>query len=352
MRSTFPLATLLAAGALAAQPAVSPTFLANTEGNAANIYPFIGACRYQQVHGDLRGQGFAIRGLEFRRDGVQPGAWAERRLDCELRLSAGSYPDFGPSFDRNHGANPQRVRARAWLDLPRLTAPPVTPPAPWTVAVPFDAPFAYGGSDDLVWELQVHANTATSLNYVCDAHAAGAETDVGTATARNSGTGCTAGGQTQRMQAGALVRTFRAADRITASLWVEHGPRSQPSAMFLGTWPVDIAFPGLCASFRVGGTVVQISGTTDADGVQFARASLPFDVRLVDATVLHQVLAVDPGRTGPLKISASDLATWTIPARPAGGAAPVARLWFNGTATAPMGAVDTTNTSLVTGFTR
>ncbi len=346
------LATLFVMGQLPAQPRVSPAFLANTEGNAANTYPWNFAGRYQQVHGDLRGQALAIRGLEFRRDGVQPGTMAERRLDCEIWLSEGRYVEFAPAFAANHRSGMQRTQPRRLVDLPRLPAP-ITPPAPWLVAFPFDAPFAYSGVEDLVWELRVHANTVTSVTYHTDAYSGAAVTDVNTSKATSVGTGCTASGNTQRMQADACVRTFQAADRITASLWCAHAPRSQASAMFLGSQPVDLQIPGLCTAFRVGGSTVVIPGTTDAEGLHFVQASVPFDAALVHASLIHQVVTVDPGRLGPLQLSASDLAVWAIPAKPApGGAVPVARIWVNGPASWPIGTIDATNFALVTGFAR
>jgi hypothetical protein len=332
---------------------VSPAALAASEGNAANIYPFQMLGRYQQVHADLRGAPLRVIGLEFRRDGLLPGSDAERRLDCEIWMSEGSYERFSPVLDRNHETGRQVVLARRQVDLPRLTRP-TTPPAPFTVALPFDVPFAYGGVADLVWELRIHANTGTSVPYQCDAwRADAATTDVDGSDWTRRGTGCTVAGNVQPMTAGASVRTFLAANQISITLWALNAPRSQPSFLWLGVQETDLPIPGLCASFRVGGNPILLTGATDADGTCSWQTTLPFDASLVNGTAMHQVLTLDPRRVGPLPVSASDLAIWTIPARPAGGGAPrAARAWNNGNVAGVIGTMDAMNFTLVTGFTR
>lgn len=204
-----------------------------------------------------------------------------------------------------------------------------------------------------MWELRIHANTGTSVPYTCDAHRAGSETDVNGSGSTRRGTGCTVAGNVLPVTAGAAARTFLAADQTTVTLWASNAPPSQPAFFCLGWQEADLPIPGLCTSFRVGGSPIVLAGATDAAGNCAWQVTLPFQPALVGGTAVHQVLAIDPRRADPLPLSASDLAIWSIPARPPLGGAPlVARAWNNGSTAAVIGTMDTMNFALVTGRTR
>jgi hypothetical protein len=236
----FSLAVLsLTLAPLSAQLIVSPASAATTEGNFTNFIPFTGVTRYQQVHGDLRGMPFMMKGLQFRGDGYASSS--ARTIDLELFVSNGPYVGFSMHFDNNHGPARTHVFLRKMVNLPVLTAP-TTPPAPFAVIYPFDVQYTHAGNADIVWEARIHATTSTA-SYTLDA----IQSLPGNFMSRSggfSGTGCIATGRTTQMVPDSQFQTFTTTAH-SALFWSMEGPASVASAILIGTMGAS-ALPGLC----------------------------------------------------------------------------------------------------------
>ena len=345
LRALVPLVALVALP-LSAQLVVSPSAMATTEGNSNNTFPFNNVFRYQQVHGDLRGNPFLMKGIQIRGDGSFNSL--ARTVDMEIVVSNGPYVGFSQVFDANHG--PLRFAAflRKTVNLPALTMP-TPPPAMFTVLFPFDAMYPHVGSFDVVWEARVHSNTSTS-SYIMDANS-GSPLDVNSRTSTPLGTGCTATGRTLAMAAGSQFHTYAAAAQFAVVFWSTNGPASLPGVMLVGASALDLPIPGLCSNLYVS-PLMTFGGTTNADGLHVVGPfAVAYDPALVGLTLMHQSAGLDPTRTDPVKVAVSNRATNSLPPQPAGGAAPIRRLWLSGNATGALGSMDG-NYGVVIGFDR
>jgi hypothetical protein len=347
IRALVRVAVLAMALPVSAQLVVSPASLATIEGNSNNTYPFNNNMfRYQQVHGDLRGTPFLMKGIHIRGDGMY--ASPARTVDLELIVSNGPYVGFSQVFDANHGQIRFVTFTRKFVNLPALAVPPA-PPAPFTVIFPFDMLYPHTGNFDVVWEARIHGNT-TSASYIMDAHSH-SPADVTSRTSTPFGTGCTASGRSLAVAAGSQFHAYAAAAQFAAMFWSANGPASLPSTMLLGTSALDVPVPGLCSNLYVA-PLITVAAVTTADGLHaVGPLVLPYDPALVGLTLMHQTAGIDPTRSDAIKVAVSNRATNSVPAPPAGGAAPIRRLWLLGNATGPVGSMDG-NYGVVIGFDR
>ena len=163
-RRSLVVPCLLFSSALVAQNFVySPSVAATQAGNSNNIFPFaFSIARYQQIHGDLRSRPMPVNELAFRRPafGVNAGAVA-RTLDAQLSMGHGDYATSTATFVSNFATPPVVAIVRRMINLPDNTQPN-TNPAQFNVSLPFDQPWVFTGTMDLVWDLALYANTSTA----------------------------------------------------------------------------------------------------------------------------------------------------------------------------------------------
>jgi len=290
--------TLLVAAAAAlgtALPAqthtVSPAHATTAEGNSADSVLWESAAhRFQQIHNDVRGPGFGLRGLGFRRDGVIATNTAARgrTLDLEASVAHADYATAGPTFASNYADAPVRVLDRRIVNLPDLTQNQGAP-APWTIDLPFDRAWTYDGRRDLLWEVRLHSNTAANANYALDAQA-------GIATARNRilGSGCIATGRTQPMTLNPGL--ISSVDEFSFQWSGANYPASVPAFVIVDGIDLDLTVPFLCTKLHAAPWVQVVPGTTSAGGIfSIPPARMPMDPAWGGVRLYQQGVALDGG---------------------------------------------------------
>src|SRR5688572_10895940 len=154
----LPLAAFLLTAAVPAQATfTSPAGHASVEGeslsSATAPFAFLEA-RLQVADGGQRGTPRpGLRRLELRRDGTQPSSstFGARTAFVAVLLAHTDVTALSSTFANNYAGAPTQVFTRKQLNLPDHAAAPATPPAPWTVTIPFDVSFSYSGTLDLLW---------------------------------------------------------------------------------------------------------------------------------------------------------------------------------------------------------
>lgn len=302
------LARAVAALALASllagqQPRVSPTPFTGLEGNGATSYPFSAALfRFQQIHADLRGGAAQVAALAWRRDaGSGGGPGLARTVDLDLTLAEGDAATAGPVFAANALANVTTAVARKNVALPDWRSQPPAAPASFTARIALDAPWTYGGSLDLLWEVRVFANSAAGDLYLAD-YGFPATPPRYLAATRARGSGC------QTNSHPGLPMT------LSASLWsepsglcflqwfVDRAPsQALGAAVLLGVVDPDLPVPGFCASgLRCEPLLVlPPAAPVGANGAcQTALFAIPWDPSFRGATLTSQALAYDAQQPG------------------------------------------------------
>jgi hypothetical protein len=343
----YPLAAaLLCIPPCAQSYVVSPAHAATAEGNENNHLPWYGSrWRYQQIHGDLLGTPRTFAGLSFRRNGDRSNqpAWAARTVDVEVVMALSTFASASTTFAVNYLAPARTVIPRKLVNLPSIVNH-VSIPEPWTIHLPFDVPFPYAATTDVLWEIRVHANTNT-FDYLQDAYRGFAHLD---ATNVVLGTGCTPTGGATPMALTPAVRVLRLTNELSAAWVVTDGPASAPVAVVLGASDPDLAVPGLCANLRTD-LRFTITGATDGIG---RWAPPPLTAPMVPAYVgarLHaQGIAADAGRSG-LPFALSNGVQSTLPGF--GTTSEPLRRIYEANPTAASGSTDLMPFGLVTRFT-
>lgn len=155
------------------QTFTAPPGHANQEGESAVQYtlPFANAvARHQYVYGGLSGTPRPnLAKLEARRDGTALATCPARTAYVAVLLSHADLRAQTNVFANNYKGTPTVVFARKLVNLPDHTTPPAAPPAPWTLAIPFDTQFSFSGNDDLLVEFQLDSNSNAVHGYSLDA---------------------------------------------------------------------------------------------------------------------------------------------------------------------------------------
>jgi hypothetical protein len=314
MRSPTVLALLAPLAVLPAQNHLySPPEAATADANSENSRPFSGAgSRYLQMHGDLIGPARTVMGLAMRRDG-NVGALASaaaRTMDLELYCFHATAGRPSTTFTANYATAPVPVLARRLVTLPDWTAN-LGSPAPWNLLLPFDAPFAYGGTQPFGWEVRIHGTTVAG-NYFADGYESTGT--YGRSTTR--GTGCTATGRSTPMTLTPQTFSNRATNAIQFGWWIGSAPANAPSTFLIGGLASDLPVPGLCTNLYVGGGFVTVDATANAAGTATMPAvAVAFAPAFVGAQLHGQGASVDAGQSG-LPIALSQGASVTVAAIP------------------------------------
>jgi hypothetical protein len=238
---------------------ISPAYAAAAEGNSLDStsweYP---SYRLQQIHNDVRGGGFTLSGISFRRDGqlATNSLFVARAIDAELWAGHGNYLAVSTTFASNYVSAPALVVNRKQINLPDLRTNQGAP-APWSIVIPFDQQWSYDGQRDLVWELKIHANSVRS-SYVLDAHVG-----LNMATNRALGVGCIAAGKSQPMT---LQSSFASSvDEFSFQWSGANFPNSAPSVVAIDG--INANIPGLCTTLYASPLVIVLPGTTSSGGI-------------------------------------------------------------------------------------
>jgi hypothetical protein len=344
LQSTLPI-LLLATGLAAQSYTVSPASYAAKAG-VGNTIPFWSAThRYQQIHGDLKGTPRLIIGLSLRRGpGTQTSAVA-RQIDVTMLMANSSFANSSTTFASNYIGTPTTVRPRGSLNLPDWTTSQGTP-EPWTIVVPFPAPFPYPAQQDLVWEWQIHG-TSSSAYYFADAYN-GNNDDILNATFQNLGTGCTATGLTKPMTQSVRLYTAFSTKKLNFQLSTASAPANVAASILLGPVNPNLTVPGLCEKiFAI--PLWTLPTTSSATGlVSWPLTSVDHDASWAGLKLYIQTAAVDAGQPGlPFALSQGQEAT--LPGF-APGSTPIQRIWANSD-TAVTGSKETYPYGLITRFT-
>ena len=324
---------VLASAALAQNFTYSPASSNTTDQNSNNTIPFWSAThRYQQAHGSLRGAPRLMQAISIRRDGGL-GAFASavaRTIDAEMFMAHTNFATVSATFATNYAGAPVTTVTRKMINLPDWTAN-LGNPAPW-FAIPHDNPFAYTGTQDLLWEIKIYSTTSTGT-YPADAFSGFAQ-DVGSATNVLFGTGCVATGRTSAMSISANIQSVNLTQSLRLQWSLSNGPASAPCSVLVGLTGIDQPIPGLCSNLYVGNILLVLNGTKSTGG-SFTTPVIeatPFDPFWVGGKLFAQGAALDQGRTNPIPVSVSNRVESTIAAIPAGSPDKIRRSWVDNVA--------------------
>ena len=337
MRLTSFATVLALAPAMFAQepPAggVSPSWALVHEAGSANAIPFgVGPCRYQQVHGDLRGSARTLRAIALRQDGGAPGrANSARQLELEVWIGAADRATTGSTFLANYRGERTLVLTRRTIAIPAAPPAPFALPAPFAVELLFDTPWLHSGALDLAWEVVVHsaslatpwyADAMTGLGY--DLLVVGAAESLGSGCATPNGVL-------------SLSSTIAVSGSTRSGSWrfaVEGAPSSARGALLLGREGSATPVPALCGGglVLIGQESAALPLWLDALGSgALATGSLPHDPAWTGQRLCSQAIALDPARS-PLPVVTSQAVLATVP--PLVSEVLLTRLWaFSPTAT-------------------
>jgi hypothetical protein len=343
--SRVALASLSLTAATVAQSVVSPAEYALQEGVSIGSFPFSALSRYQQVHKDLTGTARAFRAIAFRRDGrfaTDPRA-AARTLEVELRMADGDHATFSSTFAANYQGPVTTVFAKKTIATPDWTALPRQQPARFDFVFVLDAPYAYSGARDLLWEAAITQTSAPGMLFPCDAATSG--NLVGYGSYVMNGTGCTTQNGVMEQRSNLQSNRIPGGDNLTFRWSTTGAPSNAAATLWLGFTNPVLPFPGLCTFVYVL-PVADASATTSATGT--------FDVTLppvqmqpgyIGFTFESQALALDPTQPGALKVAASNGLSSTVRAVP--GTFDVSRLYNNGDPVAATGTLNPTLADVV-----
>jgi hypothetical protein len=340
MRTAPPSVVLLLAAPLLAQTyTVSPAAYTNTQGNASNPIPFYnGNARYQQIHGDLRGTPLALQGMSVRRgSGTQNNAMP-RMLDLTVILANSDITKTSTTFAANYIGAPWTAMPKTNVSFPDWTQSGGTP-EPWSIVIPFTAPYPYLATSDLLWEWRVENNTAPNQSYAADVYS-GITADITSATSVTLGAACTATGQGQPMSYGVRCYTSRILRGLYLRGTALYGVTNSPSAILLGSADPNWTIPGLCTTVRTN-MLISFPSVATGTAASFSTPDLlvPYDPNWQGLKLYSQAVTSDPGQAGlPFALSAA--IENTVPAMTPPGASPLIRIFEMTSATAVSGIVN------------
>ncbi|MCC6670457.1 MAG: hypothetical protein IT458_05305 [Planctomycetes bacterium] len=328
---------LLGAGLVAQNYVVAPTILENLEGNSNNTWPWNNAARYMQLHGDLKGTPRGFTGIAWRRDGALGNtlAYAPRTLTMEVSMGDGNLAAVSATFATNYLNTPVNVFTRKTVNAPDWVARRASEPATFDFALVFDAPYGYIGTNDLVYEIVIHATTAGTAGYAADYVNSNATANWYGAY-QAAGTGCT----TANGAMGLRSQVYASPSRQLFSLrWdIERGPTSAQTTCLVGLADPNLPVPGLCTNLRTDGALFTVSATTNATGTANSAAlTTPYSSSLAGFVFTSQAFALDAGQSG-IPVAGSNGITITLPAIPATPPG-IARIAAQGNAAASSGTI-------------
>ena len=334
MRLDLSLALCALAASITAQTyTVVPVGYALVDGGSGNNVPWnFAAGRYQQIHGDIRGVARLINEIAFRRNGATTtySTATARTVDIELYMCNSNHWTVSTTFAANYSGTPIKVVNRKMVNLPDFRTHQGAP-APWNIAIPFDTPWMYTGTLDLLWEYVVYANTATGDYF----------TDYKSYTLSHSGAhilsgfGCIATGRTVPMSIAATQNSNISTNLASVGWNVSQAPANALSAILVGTANPNLALPILCERLRVDGVFLSFNATASSLGAYSSGLlQLPWNPVFAGLVTHAQGAAYDAGQPG-LSVAVTNGVLTTFAALPP--VQPISRVYSSGSATAASG---------------
>lgn len=337
MKPTALVFPCLLTGLAAQTTHVSPVAFAATEGNNSYTYPFsLSQCRYQQVHGDLRGVPMIQKQLSFRRDGVSTVTTGQpRTLDMELVVADANFATVGVAFTGNYSGTAVTAIARKNVSTPNWQTPPVTPPAPFDFTLIYDQPWVYTGLADFLWEVRIWSSTAPTTDLM---RADRADPTTTAALASALGQGClTNGSTTARMSMKGAMLASTNGDLSLLFSGLEAPVNTAGVTLFLGATNPNVTILNLCATIMTSGEITLPMPNSDALGAWTApRFWVPYSAALAGVPIFTQVFAPDASRPF-IPLAASNGVSFVLPIVPSGTAVKVRRTYDITLATATVG---------------
>lgn len=305
------------ASALVGQSTISPSAYARQEGNAVAGEP-LGSlqARYMQVHGDLRGRGFPVTALAFRRDGVEhiPTGVA-RTLDVEVVMAEAELAQLSTAFGTNYKTSPTVVLPRRKIALPAWDLGPSTGK---NVVFTFARKWLYSGKRDLLWELRIYGNSLGKRSEMpADAFSPSRITQ---GAQRMIGRGClTRAGGGKPMTLLSEVRTDRFSNAMSMRWMVDGGAKNSPGFFLLGFSNPNFPIRYLCGHGKI--LVIPhfvIPGQSNASGhFETGKGFLSWWPGVQGRQVYAQAFTFDGRQMGLLMATSNGLVT-TLPGLAAG----------------------------------
>ena len=331
---------LLAALPLPAQSLISPTLYANGEAPNANGFPFSRQkFRQQQAHGDLRGAAWTITRMSFRRD--QKFGGAKFNVTLEAFIGDTDISKMSTTFTANYLTTPTQAVNKKTLSLPDHLGVIKVPPAPFSVVLPFDRQYLYLGTNDLLWEIRIHANSlAKDTGYFLDSHSGTTLAALGQQ--RVTGAGCMApGGRSLTLS----NRVETGDTNFTVQWDVHSAPLNAGCLLLVGLTNPNQQLPGWCTAIY-SDALAMIPGKADDFGrFSTGRISLAHNNQGF-GTVFHSQAWAGDSAIKPLGIHGSNGVASAVSHK-----ARLRRLFARGSPTAATGTLNKINdVVLVTRF--
>jgi len=295
-------------------PRVIPDGMARAEGSSSRHIPSRYAPNRSQHLYDaavLKGlpTGY-IRHLGLRRDGTNSSTYQAHYFPFTIQFSSTKVPTAAQasrtSYQANFGSDLKQVISGKSVYFP-ATAKPTTPPAGFTVKIPFDSGFYYTAGRNLL----VQFDTTYSGDYYWYADAEYYSTSGSSNPASIYGRGCPTG----RTLAG-YAPVVNGSNNLYW-YWYSGAGNSVPGLAFLGisrsVWgrtklPLSLAPFGATGCYLNAEIALLFPGTTDPTGSVgrfYTSVPVPHDPALAGAAFYGQTLVVHP-KLNPLGLAASE----------------------------------------------
>jgi hypothetical protein len=317
MRTATWIVALFLAAPLAAQAWTSPAGFGSVEGNEV-FERLFGATdlRFQQIDATLVGSApRTLRSIAFRRDGaIASRDGRDRDVTLTVVLANGNATPSG-TFGANYAGLPswtvssRRIHCPDWSSL-------TAAPAQFDFVVPFDAPWAYDGTQPLLWEVVATASSR-SEGLAVDRHVGASPFGYAEGTAL--GTGCIARAWTAPFSHVTALFNYGSANPsfgMRLAVRTENAPPNESVVMNVAFVPNPFTLPGLCGDIQFLPLTTSAIGQAGVEGhTPLLYKDFPYAPGLEGITVVTQALALDPSRSG-LPIVLSEGRRTTMPAVP------------------------------------
>ncbi len=306
VRTVWP-AVLVCGFAAAQQTVVSPAAWGTVESPSGNAFPFGSASvpyRYLNVHDDMAGHPGLIQAFALRRSGTTSSTVVPAfsvTLDGYMSTAAVTGATILPTFDSDHGPDKAQVLNGRTVSFPAADTGLL--PYPFSYVIPLDAPFAFGGTGPLCWEVQITARSGQPSNLIHD-FVSGTSSNP-SMVASWYGTGCLASGATARFRLTGASNNSWPGGTIQMSATAQNGPANAPVVLLVGLDPTDwngiplpFALPGTGAGasgtcyVQAPGTV-QLGALLSSSGTFTFHITAPADPMLNGGLLYSQVVALD-----------------------------------------------------------
>lgn len=321
-----PVSVLLAVLPIAAQVQTSPAGFLTTEGNessgifaaksaSSGEYTFL-----RQLDATLVGTGArSISSLRLRRDGT--GATnttaTARTLPISVRFAHGDYTKLlndtlQPDTDWLTSAWSTLATDKS-ISLPDLRTKPAASPAPWSITIPLDTPFAFSGTKALAIDLRLGGSSLPNdLDYPVDAEFNLNYVD---AYSTQLGTGCKPIGSNTATYHSAFGQNYgEGPTNGFLRFSVAYGPTNSAAWLLIGANNPSYEL-GLCAKLMSSGEISLPMTATSAVGSTSMSFDFALQPQMVGGSLYSQIVIANAGQPG-LPYALSNGAQTKLPAAP------------------------------------